>query len=149
MNNYKNILLATSCVFSLFLVSFGANPLNAQNLQFSKAKLIGTTTDTVPTGKVWKVEGFIYSQPIVNCPINHVPANISDSILINSQQINIRAQRFSGLVLVNLGGWGYVTHSPEFIIWEQKTPLWLPSGTTLAASKGVLYINVLEFNTAP
>ena len=35
------------------------------NLQFNQAKLVNTI-DTVPSGKVWKIESFIYSSSIVD-----------------------------------------------------------------------------------
>lgn len=138
-------------LFFAMLAFSSVSRLSGQNLQFGKVKLIGSTRDTVPTGKIWKVEGLIYSQAIANCPTNRFSVNISDSILINGIQINVRAQRFSGLMdrcadgCVQSGS----VFSPEFVIWEQKLPFWLPAGTTISASKGVQYISILEFAEAP
>jgi hypothetical protein len=46
----KNISI---CILSILFagVSFGQG-----NLQFNKVKLVGSTSETVPTGKVWKIE---------------------------------------------------------------------------------------------
>lgn len=135
----------------LYLVLFssiGSIELNAQNLQFGKSKLIDTKTDTVPAGKVWKVESFMYSKSISDCPTNTIPVNITDSIIVNGNKMSVRAQRFVGTI-VNYYVNATAASSPEYIIWEQKTPMWLPAGTTLAAGRGVLYINVLEFKESP
>jgi len=118
----------------------------AQNLQFGKTKLIESKTDTVPKGKVWKVESFIYSKTVTDCPTGASSVNISDSIAINGNKLAVRVQRFSGLHDNWRYGYGW---SPEFFLWEQKTPMWFPAGTTLATGRGVLYISVLEFNDIP
>jgi hypothetical protein len=120
--------------------------LVAQNLQFGKTKLIESKTDTVPKGKVWKVESFIYSKTVTDCPTGASSVNISDSIAINGNKLAVRVQRFSGLHDNWRYGYGW---SPEFFLWEQKTPMWFPAGTTLATGRGVLYISVLEFNDIP
>ena len=120
--------------------------LVAQNLQFGKTKLIESKTDTVPKGKVWKVESFIYSKTVTDCPTGASSINISDSIAINGNKLAVRVQRFSGLHDNWRYGYGW---SPEFFLWEQKTPMWFPAGTTLATGRGVLYISVLEFNDIP
>jgi hypothetical protein len=88
----------------------------------------------------------VYSQAIVNCPTSGTTLNISDSIVFNGNKMMVRAQRFSGLFEYS---WDNYAWAPEFFLWEQKTPLWLPAGTTLAAGRGVMYISILEFNEAP
>ncbi len=119
--------------------------LVAQNLQFGKTKFIDSKTDTVPAGKVWKIESFVYSQSIAVCPTSNTSLNISDSIILNGRNLMVRAQRFSGLHQA----WSNHTWGPEFFLWEQKTPMWLPTGTTIAAGRGVMYISVLEFKESP
>lgn len=104
------------------------------NLQYNQAKLI-STNDTVPAGKVWKVEGVIYSSIITSAYDNW---SIVDKIFINSASVVIRKSS-----VYNNGPYGL----SNSIIWEQQFPLWMPAGTTLAPSDGVLYINVVEFNT--
>ena len=135
-------------LIAVFFVSAFVVRSNAQNLQFGKSKLIDSKTDTVPAGKVWKVESFMFSKAITDCPTNTIPVNITDSIVLNGHKMPVRAQRFVGTIVsyyVN----ATAASSPEFIIWEQKTPMWLPAKTTLSAGRGVLYINVLEFNETP
>jgi hypothetical protein len=131
-----------------WITAVGFSDVSAQNLQYGKSKLISSKTDTVPAGKVWKVESFMYAKAIENCPSTTTPINITDSVVLNGNKMPVRAQRFVGTIVsyyVN----ATAASSPEFIIWEQKTPMWLPAGTTLAAGTGVLYINVLEFKEAP
>ena len=135
---YKAIMLLTG----LFLVGSAYS----QNLQFGKTRLIGSKTDTVPTGTVWKVETIIYKQGIVTCPTSGVSINISDSIALDGTKMMVRAQRFSGLYENTTYRFA---HAPEFLVWEQKLPMWLPAGSTLAAGRGVFYLSVLEFNETP
>lgn len=143
MRNSILILLKSTLLLGLLVVS---QNLVAQNLQFGKTKLIGSKTDTVPTGKVWKLESIIYKQGIVPCPTSGVSIDISDSIALDGTKLMVRAQRFSGLY-ENIN-YRYA-HAPEFLVWEQKLPMWLPAGTTLAAGRGVFYLSVLEFNEIP
>jgi len=139
-NSYLLIVILATCGYT--------HQVGAQNLQFGKSKLIDSKTDTVPVGKVWKVESFMFSKAITDCPTNTTPVNITDSIVLNGNKMPVRAQRFVGTI-VNYYLSATAASSPEFIIWEQKTPMWLPAKTTLSAGRGVLYINVLEFNETP
>lgn len=67
-------------LYTLFFFFMFINmDVNAQgNLQFNKVKLIGVQIDTIPIGKVWKVESIL--------PFNY-PSSIS--IDINGQTIYI------------------------------------------------------------
>ncbi len=138
-----------SC-FTILLLILICQKLIAQNLQFGKSRLVSSRTDTVPTGMVWKIESFVYSRPVADCPAGTTPVNISDSIVINGNKLMVRAQRFSAQNASYQWSHGFgVSWSPEYIIWEQKTPMWLPAATTIAAGSGVLYISVLEFKETP
>ena len=35
------------------------------------------------------------------------------------------------------------------LVWEQKLPLWLPAGSTLAVGQNVNSISVIEFTVVP
>jgi len=124
-------------IVSLFICS--SFVVSAQNsLGFSQVKLI-STLDTVPLGKVWKIEGFVYSQPVVL-------ANQDASILINGIPVAVRSSRYNEPQWIwgnccNIGG----VSSPQFEIWEQKSPIWLPSSSILNIGPGVTFISVLEF----
>jgi hypothetical protein len=129
----------------LMLIGCQAGLLSAQNLQFGLTKLVGSKQDTVPSGKIWKIESFVYSRTLADCPGGSTSINLSDSIVLNGFNTAVRAQRFAGL----WHPWRSDTYGPEFFLWEQKTPMWLPSGTTLAAGTGVRYISILEFKETP
>jgi len=112
------------------------------NLQFSQAKLVNTI-DTVPSGKVWKIESIIYSSSIVDAAgqfgIGCNSNSLSDNIIINGNSVTVR--KSSSAACSNNGA--------TALLWEQKLPIWLNQGNTISSSSGVLYINVLEFNIAP
>lgn len=137
----KNSISGLIC----FLLLLAGGGLNAQNLEFVDARMVDSKTDTVPTGRIWKVESIVYSQGVTLCPTSSNYINISDSITLNGKGMMVRAQRFSGLH----PGWSSQAFSPEFIVWEQKLPMWLPSKTTVAAGRGVMYLSVLEFKKTP
>ncbi|MEY4003390.1 MAG: hypothetical protein RIT07_1432 [Bacteroidota bacterium] len=137
----KNSIRGLIC----FLLLLAGGGLNAQNLEFVDARMVDSKTDTVPTGRIWKVESIVYSQGVTLCPTSSNYINISDSITLNGKGMMVRAQRFSGLH----PGWSSQAFSPEFIVWEQKLPMWLPSKTTVAAGRGVMYLSVLEFKKTP
>jgi len=118
--------------------------LGAQNLQYGKSKLIDSKTDTVPSGRAWKVEGFVFANTLANCPGSYAVVNIDDSIVLNGHKMAVRTQRFYG---PSSNSWGAI--SPEYVLWQQATPMWLPAGATLAAGRGVKFINVLEFKETP
>jgi hypothetical protein len=129
----------------VFIVtSLGITALSAQNLQYGKAKLIDSKVDTVPTGRAWKLEGFVFSNTISNCPGSWTTINIDDSIVLNGHKMAVRSQRLYGSSSNSSGAL-----SPEYIIWKQETPMWLPAGSTLSAGRGVKFINVIEFKEVP
>jgi hypothetical protein len=126
-------------LYHLFLLIFilSISQVEAQNLSFSNPKLI-ESADTVPIGKTYKIESFIFSRDIPNLSaVYHTPENIqNDNIIVNGSIVSIRSSRFSGYLQTS-------------ILWEQKLPIWLPSGTIIAPSTGVRYINIIEFSSIP
>jgi hypothetical protein len=148
MKNLRSaILINIIVVFCLQFISF---IVKSQNLQFSQVKLINTL-ETVPAGKVWKIEGFMYNQSIPLTPVvqgnGYAPQvyNQDEKIIINNLVHDVRSTRFIGI------GWmgGSYSTGPALYNWEQKLPIWLPAGSTLDISTGVAYINVIEFTIIP
>jgi len=137
----KNIIIIIATLFGAIFKTQAQG-----NLQFSKVKLISNIQDTVPNGKVWKIESFIFSQSIPNCT-GSTTVNQDEFIKINGQNISVRSSRFlSGYFWQGgPGGWN-ATPNSDYNIWEQKLPLWLPSGTSLSSDNGVLYISAIEYN---
>jgi len=111
-----------------------ANKLQGQTLQFSRVLFV-TTTQTVPANKVWKVESILYSA----APTNIMGGNQNDQLVIDGNAMTVRATRSSN------GGYNAVTYG----VWEQKLPLWMPAGSTLAAGQNVNSISVVEFTVVP
>lgn len=126
--NMKNIILFIGILFC-------NSSFSQSNLQFSKVKLIGATPDTVPSGKIWKVESAIYSGDIATYFSNYGGGDIrTDDILINNFPTTIRKSD-----QISYGG-------QSSIIWEQQFPIWLPAGTILQTRNNVRYLSVIEFN---
>ena len=111
-----------------------ANKLQGQTLQFSRVLFV-TTTQTVPANTVWKVESILYSA----APTNIMGGNQNDQLVIDGNALTVRATRSSN------GGYNAVTYG----VWEQKLPLWMPAGSTLAAGQNVNSISVIEFTVVP
>jgi hypothetical protein len=131
----------------LFIVA--ATMVAAQNktLAFNQVLLIGSTPQTVPAGTVWKVEGVAGSRVTQYMVANQSNPNYNPGdnlILINSvpvcviQAVGTGAGTGTGSGTY-YGGFSYAASPTSF-------PLWLPEGTTLAASTNVTYISVIEFN---
>tara|TARA_Y100000385_G_C13058402_1_gene623120 strand:+ start:440 stop:808 length:369 start_codon:yes stop_codon:yes gene_type:complete len=116
----KTILI----LFSLFTFST-AFAQSGYNLQFSQAILVQSTSQTVPSGKVWKV---VSVQRNTN-------GNYNSQITING-------------TIIYVGG-GYqdgVTQHQKVSNLGNTFPIWLPAGTTIKAEAGVEFLSVLEFN---
>jgi hypothetical protein len=122
----------------LFIFILTISQVEAQNLSFSNPRLI-ESADTVPLGKTYKVESFVFSREIPwlyigpGWPYQNVQ---DDFILLNGINVAVRSCRLGG-------------GSMSSEVWEQKLPIWLPSGTIIAPSTGVRYINIVEFTLNP
>lgn len=125
-----------------FCLLFSTDKIRAQfNLQFNQVLLVSNTIQTVPAGKVWKVESFMQAGIAVpdvievggTCALTdrHHP------MIVNNQNY----------YLIN-GSPGHGS-SGVFLAPNNALPMWLPSGTTVktACSKDVL--SIVEFNLVP
>ena len=148
-------------LFSLILF-FVAFLVNAQgNLQFNQVKLV-TTLETVPAGKVWKVESALTGEERYPTSGTTLPSNSrfiqvnGNSICIHEEHVATTGVGFNGCC--GGGFWmnnvGMAVNSTTPVLVQvsgqpTKLPLWLPSGTTLAAGSKVSSISVVEFNVLP
>lgn len=113
----RNILCLSICCWAF--------TSGAQNLQFSQALIFtGTTVQTVPAGKVWKVE----------CTGQNYAYSASTSTMMY----------YSTLVINGLN-WYYNAANGGL----PSGPLWLPSGTTVAGTTANTLYNIIEFNIVP
>ena len=122
------------------------------NLQFNQVKLV-STIETVPAGKVWKVENYLPSSQLaidLNRPSNQATAGGTKNfiMLVNSNQVFLQTTitREVGRDDAYWNQSGYTTAS-DYKIFD--APIWLPASTTLAASTNVLSLSVIEFNILP
>lgn len=118
---------------------FGPAGAFAQHtLQFNQVKLV-STVETVPTGKVWKIESMLPSSRLTTYFCTNTSscgyAQTQHIILVNGTSVYMASSDVSGEYA------GYATSALTL-----NTTIWLPEGTTLAAGTGVYSISVIEFN---
>jgi hypothetical protein len=130
----------------LFLFTFLllSNLASAQgNLQFNQVKLV-TSLETVPLGKVWKIESVIYN--IAATASGYQASNGScNSSTYESTSIEIAGiptKVGQGTQAASYSNLQY-THSYTIL------PLWIPAGTTLSGGTCLNKISVIEFNIIP
>ena len=122
------------------------------NLQFSQVKLV-STQETVPVGKIWKLENYLPNVSLA-IDLNRLPNQATAGgtrnfvVLVNSVPIYLQTNisREVGRDDAYWNQQGYAAVS-DFKIFD--APIWFPAGTTLAASTNVGFISVMEFNVIP
>jgi hypothetical protein len=131
----KHVILFSLAVFVSYF-----NSAAQGSLQFNQVKMV-TSSETIPSGKVWKIISAPYKNDQIGSAGSYTPSNpgveFVQSMLINSEVVYIQAIRFYD------GSWRNFT-GPTC-----QFPLWLPAGTTVQASTGVRFLSVLEFNVIP
>lgn len=106
-----------------------------QTLQFSQVLLVSSNTQTVPAGKVWKVENILASSSLVasgNQTVNF-------SITVDNSQVFVAGAN-SQVNVYNQGVQSMSSTSNQLV-----QPIWLPAGSTLAAGQNVFRVSVIEF----
>ena len=125
----KNIAALFACLL------FAGVTFAQGTLQFNQVKVV-TTTQTVPTGKVWKVESAFGNALVSNCstnPLHTITVNGNDVTVTQSTSLTFNNYCY---------GWQGVATCTQL-------PFWLPAGASLAASTNVTGISVIEFNVVP
>ena len=132
----KKILLSTFIILCTLASAQG-------NLQFNQVKLV-TSIETVPLGKVWKIESVIYN--IAATASGYQASNGScNSTSYESTSIEIAGvptKVGQGTQAASYSNLQY-THSYTIL------PLWIPAGTTLSGGTCLNKISVIEFNIIP
>ena len=116
------------------------------NLQFNQVKIIQNTdpAQTVPAGKVWKIESVIYNIPQTASGYQSTNGGCSYAYY-ESTAIEIAGtptkvgQGTQPAAYSNLA----YTHSYTML------PVWIPAGTTLSGGTCLNKISVIEFNIVP
>ena len=131
------------------------------NLQFNQVKLV-TALETVPVGKVWKVESALSGEERYPTSGAALPSN-SRFILVNGTSVCVHEEHVAttgvgfngccgGGFWMNNVGMAVNSTTPVLVqvsAQPTKLPLWLPSGATLAVGAKVSSISVVEFNIIP
>lgn len=128
----------------LVFVSMGHCIMAQGNLQFNQAKLV-TAIETVPAGKVWKIESVIYHIGQASSGVQSTNGGCNNSAYYESTAIEIAGTPTKvgqGTQAASYSNLSY-THSYTIL------PLWLPSGTTLSGGTCLNKISVIEFNIIP
>jgi len=121
----NKIILIILFIFALVFTS------KAQSLSYSKVIFL-TSLDTVPQGKVWKVNSYFPSTNWIQLSYNNY--NNSLSFLING--VDYKVAHFSASHVGN-GGHGELITVPF--------PIWLPSGTTVEPGNNCGSLSIVEF----
>jgi hypothetical protein len=114
------------------------------NLQFNQVKLV-TALETVPAGKVWKIESVIYN----------IPSEMSS--YQTSQSLSCGVNTFQNFAIEVAGvptktGQGVGALQLSNITYTQgytELPIWLPGGVTLSGGPCLNKVSILEFNIIP
>jgi len=123
----------------VFILAFCALQLSieSQILQFSQVKLVATV-ETVPSNKVWKIEGFFPTTFSRYSSSSGVTEGHIYNLVVNGNNRPVGVSSFL------TGHWGtsYAGNIGNF-------PLWIPAGTTLSAGSNIGEISVIEFTVIP
>ena len=114
------------------------------NLQFNQVKLV-TALETVPVGKVWKIESVIY-----NIPSEMSSYQTSGSLSCGVNTFQNFAIEVAGVPTKTGQGVGALQLSN--ITYAQgytELPIWLPGGATLSGGPCLNKVSILEFNIIP
>lgn len=141
----KNLLSLFLCAMGYLAVCIPCAVMAQGNLQFNRAILV-SSAQTVPSGKVWKVESALIANPV------HPPVVASTHINANSAIITVNGNAvyvFSSYWAQGTAGYHY-DRGPNI---DTNTltvfPFWLPAGNSVGASSNVHYVSVIEFNIVP
>lgn len=125
----------------LFVLAFTVVGLfHAQgNLQFNQIITVGTTSLTVPAGKVWKVESYTESEVTFNSNYSSgcVNSNYHRPLVINNNNYY-----FFGNMATASSGANYITTG-------NKLPIWLKPGDQIRTVCSSDFASVIEFNVVP
>jgi hypothetical protein len=117
-------------LFTLLCASWlFAGTTTAQNLQFSQVKLVSSAVETVPSGKVWKINN-IYAPQVIRLQANSGSGGCSGSCngsttTWTSFTSNLCPDQttFNSTAQIKING--------ASAFYNSNSPIWLPAGSTL------------------
>lgn len=108
------------------------------NLQFSQVLTISNTDQTVPAGKVWKIESYQQHTVGIGATISMGCTSLSNS----------RPYYIDGYYFCDIKGTGTGASNILYIA-QNSFPIWLKAGQTCRTSCPGDFLSVLEFNIVP
>lgn len=128
-------------LFALVLALLSFVGLGQYNLQLNQVVLVSNTLQTVPAGKVWKVES--YMQAGIAAP-DMIEVGGSCAYSDRHHPMIVNGQTY---FLIN-GSPGHGS-SGTFLAASNILPMWLPAGATLRTACAKDVLSVIEFNLVP
>jgi hypothetical protein len=128
--------MKNSILILLFFITLATNAQG--NLQFNQVKLV-STLQTVPVGKVWKVESASYSGGNA-IGIGSIATSAFGNTGPISSFLNFKINGLNNFspALGQAGGGSMINF-----------PIWLPAGSTLESSTNTNFLSIIEFNIVP
>ncbi len=123
----------------------------SQTLQFSQVKLISSSTETVPVGKVWKITNMLSNTRLTSAEAaggggSAVTATGATQQVVVINGVNIYLASSDTKARYSQYSTGGVTSSASASASTASiSPIWLPENTTVAAGSGLQYVSVVEF----
>lgn len=149
LNTMRTILITLA--IALLSPSIG---VGQPTLEFSRVVLV-SAEETVPVGKVWKVEAALGPATTTSQNTNSLSTTptlpSSHIILVNGSTVSISSQGYLGSSITGTGNTSgtslrLITVGKEFCT---SLPFWLPENSTLEAGSNVNAISVIEFTVNP
>ena len=128
--------LFASVISLLFFSGYGQ-----YNLQLNQVVLVSNTIQTVPAGKVWKVES--YMQAGIAAP-DMIEIGTACAYSDRHHPMIVNGQTY---YLIN-GSPGHGS-SGTFLAVGNLLPLWLPAGATIRTACAKDMLSIIEFNLVP
>jgi hypothetical protein len=128
--------LFASVISLLFFSGYGQ-----YNLLLNQVVLVSNTIQTVPAGKVWKVES--YMQAGIAAP-DMIETGGTCSLIDRHHPMIVNGQSY---YLIN-GSPGHGS-SGVFLAASNILPMWLPAGATIRTACAKDVLSIIEFNLVP
>jgi hypothetical protein len=158
----KNLIISSICV----LIAVAS--LSAQGtLEFNQAKIVGSSVETVPVGKVWKITSVYGTSSVCNL-IGPCYTALSPMSYAFAQQSGLKV---NGTSIVSKSVWTRLdfytnntcTDNPRAFsnagtckadALDQASdpnllPMWIPAGATVSSLGNGSFVSVIEFNIIP
>lgn len=139
----KKAIILSIVALTLSLIAQGQN----NQLKFNQVKIV-QSAETVPAGKVWKVESVIYN---ITYDDDGFPTSLSSSC--NPARFRYYAVTIDGTQTKVGNGASEGLYNTSSAVWQSVNrtmlPLWLPAGSSLDGGPCNNKISVIEYNVVP